>query len=216
MTWSLNETEALARKAARGAGLSWGLAEEAGKATRWLCSAGLPGPAALAGLLTQNDGTDYGQLCPTNTDGPWQARGGMLCPLSAGAALCDRADDLAAGSAVILRNVAYPLLLVPFVAVASEMSGSTLTLRWGDVVTIHRGEEAWLGATSTALAAPLAEEAHVECASVPTGQPLQRLYRGAMDAQTSDILGKFAHRTYAPDTPESRMAGAGAGTSDND
>ncbi len=52
MSWSLNEIEGLARKAARGSGLSWGLAEEAGKATRWLCAAGLPGADALAGLLT--------------------------------------------------------------------------------------------------------------------------------------------------------------------
>ena len=48
MTWSLNEIETLSRKAARGAGLSWGLAEEAGKATRWLAAAGLPGPQVLA------------------------------------------------------------------------------------------------------------------------------------------------------------------------
>ena len=40
MTWSLNEIESLAKKAARGAGLDWGLAEEAGKTTRcWVIAA---------------------------------------------------------------------------------------------------------------------------------------------------------------------------------
>ena len=48
MNWSLNELDAMARKAARGAGYSWGLAEEAGRATRWLAAAGLPGPMCLA------------------------------------------------------------------------------------------------------------------------------------------------------------------------
>ena len=33
MNLSLNEVDAMAKKAARGAGYSWGLAEEAGKAT---------------------------------------------------------------------------------------------------------------------------------------------------------------------------------------
>ena len=33
---SLNEIESLCKKAARGAGMSWGLAEEAGKAAKWL------------------------------------------------------------------------------------------------------------------------------------------------------------------------------------
>ena len=40
MSYSLNEFEALALKAARGAGLPWGLAEEAGKAVRILSSFG--------------------------------------------------------------------------------------------------------------------------------------------------------------------------------
>lgn len=215
MTWSLNETEALARKAARGAGLSWGLAEEAGKATRWLCSAGLPGPAALAGLLTLNDGTEYGQLCPMDTDRIWQAKGGTLCPLSAGAALCDRAGTLVSGS-VTLRNVAYPLLLVPFVAAASDLCRSPLALRWGDVTATHHGEDAWVDAAPAALDVAHAEEIHIRTSSRPSGPHIQRLYRGDMDPQIADILGKFAHRTYAPDTPESRMAGAGAGTTDND
>ena len=30
------------------------------------------------------------------------------------------------------------------------------------------------------------------------------------------MLGRFAHRTYAPATQESRLAGAGAGLTDND
>ena len=45
---SLNEIESLCKKAARGAGLSWGLAEEAGKAARWLSAHGLDGPGVLA------------------------------------------------------------------------------------------------------------------------------------------------------------------------
>ena len=48
---SSNEVDALAKKAAKGAGMPWGLAAEAGKATRWLADRGLPGPAVLADLL---------------------------------------------------------------------------------------------------------------------------------------------------------------------
>ena len=51
MTLSLNEVQAQAFKAARGAGYAWGLAEEAGKATRWLCGHGLDGVALLVELL---------------------------------------------------------------------------------------------------------------------------------------------------------------------
>ena len=51
MSYSLNEMEATAKRAARGAGYSWGLAEEASKATRWLCTQGLDGAAELAHVL---------------------------------------------------------------------------------------------------------------------------------------------------------------------
>jgi len=95
VSWSLNEIESLAKKATRGAGRSWGLAEEAGKATRWLCAAGLPGAEALAALLERTDGTAHADLSPALSGDRWQARGGTLCPLIAGAALYLYGDNLA-------------------------------------------------------------------------------------------------------------------------
>ena len=44
---SLNEIDSLCQKAARGAGLDWGLAEEAGFAAAWLAARGADGAAAL-------------------------------------------------------------------------------------------------------------------------------------------------------------------------
>ena len=40
MSYSLNEFQALARKAAGGSGVAWGIAEEAGMAARYLCEHG--------------------------------------------------------------------------------------------------------------------------------------------------------------------------------
>ncbi|MEF9603350.1 DUF3726 domain-containing protein, partial [Paracoccus sp. PXZ] len=47
MLLSRNETEALCLKAARGAGMSWGLAEEAAFAAGWLGAHGIDGAGAL-------------------------------------------------------------------------------------------------------------------------------------------------------------------------
>ena len=87
MSYSLNEIEALSKKAARGAGLSWGMSEEAAKATRWLVSHGLPAARLLADLLNQTDRVDRGGLAPVSFDGVWQAKSGQLCPLASGAAV---------------------------------------------------------------------------------------------------------------------------------
>jgi hypothetical protein len=78
MTFSLNEVEAMGKRAARGAGLDWGIAEEAGKAARWLTARGLPGPELLAELLTRNEGKSYEELAPASIDGVWEAKSGWL------------------------------------------------------------------------------------------------------------------------------------------
>ncbi len=58
MSWSLGEVRALAIKAARGSGLHWGMAEEAGFACHWLENHGLPGTSLLSSLLKQHDATE--------------------------------------------------------------------------------------------------------------------------------------------------------------
>ena len=80
---SLAEIDAMGRKAARGAGYAWGMAEEAGRAARWLAAYRLPGPQRLAALLATCDGllADY---VPLNTELPWRSTGGKLCGGSGG------------------------------------------------------------------------------------------------------------------------------------
>ena len=50
ISWSLGETAALATKAARGAGMPWGLADETGVAVSWLHAHGIPGLRHYAGI----------------------------------------------------------------------------------------------------------------------------------------------------------------------
>jgi hypothetical protein len=97
---SLNEVEMYGRRAARGAGMCWGLAEEAGKAARWLAERGLPGVPLLAGLLTSNEGRRYESMAPVIVAGHWRAADGNLCPVCSGAALRDRLDILAPGEEI--------------------------------------------------------------------------------------------------------------------
>jgi len=214
MSWSLGEIEALARKAARGSGLPWGIAEEAGKATRWLCAAGLPGAEALARLLQQNDGAAYEAICPVDTSAtPWQARGGALCPLYSGASLCDRADpalDLA------LSRVGFPILLLPYVVMAADISKTAMRIAWQGVEVTRSAHGTTLRATPEALALPEAQMIRIGPATDLSGDRLRRGYRADVDAQSAVILERFARRTYAPETEASRISGAGAGLSDND
>lgn len=210
MICSLNEIEVLARKAARGGGMSWGLAEETGKAVRWLSDHGFPGPWLLAELLEQNDGTPYAQLAPQQSDGTWRARRGPLCPIIAGALICDRADDLTTGAGLRLGQVAVPLMLAPFAAEVSRATGMNVALEWHGLSLILDGNAVAMEGENAALLAPYAGSVNL----MPTKEPAFPTPRTStgrhVSAEVMRTLESFAMRTYAPATEASR-AGAGAG-----
>ena len=190
MSYSLAEIDAQCRKAARGAGYPWGLAEEAGRAVRWLEARGMPGAEALAGLLAAQDGCDYAMLRPASLDGIWQAAGGALCPIIAGVTLADHAPFKVPPR---LGTVRAPVLLLPFLAAANLWCDESANfadrddLDFAEVSLTHGPHD------------------------LPDPSPASRVI--APDVWAA--LDRFAHRTYVPATDASR-AGAGAGETDND
>jgi len=205
MSFSLNEVEATARKAARGAGYSWGLAEEAGKATRWLCAQGLDGCASLAALLQEPR-----HAIPQLNPGIWSAPG-VLCPLVTGAALSDFAAQLTEGPIRIV-DVAHPQLLLPFAAGTARQMGTVLTLACDDLVAHTDGA----GVDLIRIPSPPGtSDVTVSMDGTMTGA-LPKQTRATPDPAIWDVLTAFAARTYAPATDASRRLGAGAGLSDND
>jgi hypothetical protein len=211
MTWSLNEIEALSRKAARGAGYSWGLAEDAGRAVRWLEARGLPGAAALVGHLQAMDGQASSALTPDLET--WAAPDGPACPILAGTMLADGlAGDGADG--LNLPDVHAPLLLLPFLSWMAEAQGRTIAVDLpGTAITL--GPDGVLSAAGS-VTAPGAGPVTLHFGASPSGAPITEGLRSACDAANVAALNTFAHRTYAPATEESRLAGAGAGLTDND
>ena len=207
MSWSLGETAALALKAARGAGMSWGLAEETAASVVWLHSRGLPGISALCSYLGQSLGQHLGQAAA-----PQSPEGG--CPIMPGCALFDGMMDVPETSSqpLDLGHVHAPLLLLPFVArlepghywlQAPGLQG-TVDIANGDGWQSHclRG--------SGSCTVSLGDRPQVD----PALEMITRV-NGHFTCCV-DRLDAYAHRTYAPATGQSRMSGAGAGLTDND
>lgn len=210
MTLSLNEIEATAKKATRGAGYPWGLAEEAGKATRWLCAHDLEGCAALAGLLNRIDRADIMEVSPVAGDTVWTAIGGSLCPVATGAAISDRAHEISEKE-TRLGEIIRPILLAPFAAYVAQQIGMTVQVKFQEAEFCTDGEQISLNGRPQEVSS---------WASIAVGgaidNPTKRCQRCDPDADDWKTLTVFAHRTYAPATKESRIKGAGAGLSDND
>lgn len=219
MGFSLNEIEAMGKRAARGAGLPWGIAEEAGKAARWLTARGYPGAEQLADILTRNDKQLYAELAPVSVDGVWQASSGRLCPLISGAALCDRAAEIAQGRVIELGRTAQPLLLAPCAAGAVKLTGVAIALAWDDVVLVLTPEGVAIEGNRDALTARSTDSVRCRRINEPAAPvvpaPSSSVAGRDVDATTWSRLATFAHRTFAPATEASRLSGAGAGLSDN-
>ncbi len=210
MSFSLNEIDALCRKAARGAGHDWGHAEDAGKAARWLEARGVNGAECLVNCL------EGGSAAPgvIKTSGAaWHADGG-LSPIVAGAGLATHAATLAK-RAIVLHDVHYPGLLIPFAAIIETQTRRAVSLAWSGFALV-----AATGATSAQLKKAMAIDhaATVTCTltDTPTAPEPQALGRATLSAGTYAQLDALARRTYAPATASSRAAGAGAGLTDND
>ncbi len=203
---SLSEIDALARKAARGAGCPWGLAEEAGKAARWIAGYGLPGPEALASLLTARRSCG----CTGETGAP-------NCAIASGAQLSDEAGDIADGKAADLGDVAEPLLLLGQASRSANALGVTLTLRWQDFSATCFPDALAIeqrGGTDY----PVGRD--VVCcddnAAIDKAAQLPETGSRFVSAKAYQVLVRLAGKTHAPSTESSRVSGAGAATSDND
>ncbi|MEJ6398977.1 DUF3726 domain-containing protein [Yoonia sp. 208BN28-4] len=214
MTHSLNEIDALAKRAARGAGLSWGMAEEAGRAVRWLAAHDLDGITALADVLQTNDGRPTADTAPIVTTGAWTSQSGQMCPLAAGAAMADLADAFPPERGYDLAGVQHPILIVPFAAMVARHRQHAIKVAYDTVRLVTDGVGL---AIMDENGRRDVYEGHVKITFTDTPHsydpPRQR---GRVAADGWARLNTFAQRTYAPATEESRRLGAGAGLADND
>jgi hypothetical protein len=205
---SLNEIEASILKAARGAGMEWGLAEEAAQAAGWLARQRIGFEAAFLDLLDiapwRAEIVLDGELLRPRNPGAW------ICPVRAGACLSDLA-----GAAWRIERVVQPLLLLPFAArleapfsliwddVSLSAWGSRIVARPNDV-RAGPGDRAKRVELITSETVVAAEVAAVQDDGVDIDAALWAKFRA------------LEMRTYVPASLHSRLSGAGSAAGDND
>ncbi len=192
---SLNEVEGLAQKAARGAGLAWGLADDAGRSARWLAAHGVDWASSLLALL--------------DTSPPPSS-----CPLLHG---CLLADSAAAHAQFTFAHIVAPVWLLPPLFLAAAQHGQAFALHIGGIDV--GGMPPLAAAPLPALAA--LESAQVEARIggaaplLPFAFPLAQ-GRPRIAAALAARLNDYAARTYVPASAQSRARGAGSATRDDD
>jgi hypothetical protein len=218
MIVSRNEIESLALKAARGAGLSWGLAEEASAAAGWLAEQGLPWAEELADVLERTGTTSSprvsGQLIEPSRAGT------ALCPIVTGALLSDLGQP---ACPLEIRDVLAPLWLAPFLARAAAPD-RPLAIDWaGGHLVVAGNAAAVLGTTPGPSAAASRHRVTIAWGRVDRLSLAPPALCGTAYAAPDAAPGgawqrllALEHRCYVPASAQSRLAGAGAGLLDND
>jgi hypothetical protein len=218
VSWSLGETGALALKAARGAGMTWGLAEEASEAVIWLQARGLPGVSALC--LYLNWYQLQKSLFPNWTAILIEDNTIPYCPFVIGTAISDGAVKIPpdVNTKASLGLIRQPLLLLPFVS-SSVPEDFGLYVENSFISDALVEEKALLNLDFHN--AFLMDEA--ECFIRPVSKALLDFQPKASPFRLSDcyggcidVLKKFASRTYAPSSEQSRSTGAGANLFNDD
>ena len=124
---TLSEIDTTSKRAARGAGFSWGIAEEVGKNMRLLELFGLPGIKNLNQFLKDYKEKKFQKvtlISDTNNANKYP-----FCPIILGVNFIDQVNLLDKKINIQISNVAFPLLFLPFVSRASEMIGKRIFLK---------------------------------------------------------------------------------------
>ena len=217
---SRNEVESVCSKAARGAGMSWGLAEEAGYAAGWLVAHGLDGASMLARHLRSAQGKSWLDICPVVEPGAWLAMspGQPLCPIALGATLSDHLgvdSALFNGKGLRVGEVSSPALVLPFLAMAAAAAQEhAICVRHQDDVVRIDAKGCVSGDVSTLLAMELATliiTVDRQDSTVKSGQ----VEPSPVSADALAFLQELSMRTTVPTSTASR-ANAGSTGSDND
>ena len=195
---SFYETGVLARRATRGAGYDWGLAEEATFAAGWLCDYGVDGADVLSRYYRRVDGQEVASRAVRAWPDSWEgdAFGNLpLCPLCLGAALSD--FGLPSGvEKVVISKVYAPVLLLPFIASLPANDGKIWTIEGEITDDINPVRVVIIRADAKGLSAK---------GSVATDAKKNSRYPQKEDA----FLLELAQRTYVPESEASRAKGAG-------
>ena len=192
MDYSLNEFEQLVLKAARGAGLFWGHAEEASIAAR---------------ILSEFD-IDHGAMILLAFD-----EFNCSNALWKGASFCD--EFKLSRKKFFIDQVKQPALLIPFVFLIASRHAKFLKICWNDFEAVVAKDQLFVK-NELAIFSKFEPLVTISECIVKEGRALQRIKRARIKPDVYSNLNDLANRTHAPSSTNSRLAGAGAGLKDND
>ena len=200
---SFSEIETTVKRASKSIGFPWGVAEEIGKNIRLLELFGLPGLKNLNNyfkIYREQKFQNISLISKINVSNiPY-------CPISTGVNFLDQVLILEEFIDIEFKNLAYPVLFLPFLSRASEIIGKKIFTKVDEKEILFNFNQSIY---SNYLNKDILEKADIikikfiDNKNTFSDKDWQELY-------------KLSEDTFVEETEQLKQQGAGAGTTDND
>ena len=200
---SFSEIETISKRASRGAGFSWGVSEEIGKSVRLLEMFGLPGILCLKNYLEIINNRNYQKITIISSENI--SNNIPYCPISVGVNFLDQAHNLEKIKNINFSNLAYPLLVVPFLSRSSEIIGKKILLNLENFKFLFNYNQSIFSNFDNSLVSKTTNF------FISFNQNEDNF-----DKITWDTLYKISQKTFVDETESSKKTSAGVGLTDND
>lgn len=200
---SFSEIDTTAKRATRAIGFSWGIAEEMGKNLRLLEMFGLPGVKNLNQyfkVYKNNNFEDIKIISKLNMSKKF------YCPITAGVNFYDQSFTLDSFEKVEIKNLAFPLLFIPFVSRASETIGKRIFLKMDNKEFLFNFNQSIY---SNYLSGDVLEKSEKITLNFLKNQD-------TFNEKEWSELYRLSENTFVEESEELKNNAAGAGLTDND
>jgi len=201
---SLSEIDTVSKRSSRAAGYSWGIAEEIGKNIRLLEIFSLPGIKNLNDFLNKKKNIKLENLNLITADNI--ANNSEYCPIIAGVSFLDQIKTLEVLSEIKFKNIAYPMLFLPFVSRASEIVGKRILLKLD--------KKEFLLNFNNNINSNFSKKEIIKIAKNVSIKILEN--EDSFNNKEWKELYKLSEETFVEENESLKQSGAGAGLTDND
>ena len=201
---TLSEIDTTSKRAAKGAGFSWGISEEIGKNMRLLELFGLSGIKNLNKYLKDYKKKQFQKISLISETN--ETKKNPFCPIILGTNFIDQVNLLDKKNNIKIINVAFPILFLPFVSRASEVIGKRIFLKIDE-------KEFLLNLNQSIYSNYLKNEILENCNLISINFIENN---NSFNENEWKELYKLSEDTFVEETESLKIGAAGAGLTDND
>ena len=201
---SLSEIDTVSKRSCRAAGYSWGVAEEVGKNIRLLEIFSFPGIKNLNEFFKKKKNLKLEYL--SFIDKKNYINNSQYCPIIAGVNFLDQIRILKNMSEFNIKNMAYPMLFLPFISRASETIGKRIHLKFDN--------KDFLMNFNNNINCNSPKKKIIKIAKKVSIKILDN--EDSFNESEWKDLYKLSEKTFVEESESLKQSGAGAGLTDND